>query len=356
MAMHSFFRRGTNLQSGVSDIQCRLSEPRPHVEPDNVHWTYEDYVRHGRGESFESIDGERFVNPQPTVWHQMASRNLARRLLRYLERQNVGELLHPPVDVIFADDTVLQPDIAVVLEEHRSRIQKAGLFGAPDFIVEFLSPSTASRDRREKRAVYARHGVREYWLADPERQRIEIFVLESGSLVKKAEHDHGEARSLAVLPGLCYRRRWPRSVRRQAFERPTQPLAAIPAQHLGDPREVMVVVLRDEERLVDDPHRHLEARMEAGADDLLLAELLEHGHVLRALGAEALEDLRDRALVVTRLVRLPVREVRARSGRRRRRASPRGGRARAVRGRAGAQRSAAGSISLLPGRASARRA
>ena len=73
---------------------------------------------------------------------------------------------------------------------------------------------------------------------------------------------------------------------------------------------MVVVVLRDEEGLVDDPHRHLQARMEAGADDLLLAELLEPGHVLRALGPEALEDVRDRALVVTRLVRLLVREVR----------------------------------------------
>ena len=68
-------------------------------------------------------------------------------------------------------------------------------------MIEILSPSTASRDRREKLGVYARYGVREYWLVDPERARIEVFVLEAGNLVKKAEHDSGEARSLAVLPG-----------------------------------------------------------------------------------------------------------------------------------------------------------
>ena len=110
-------------------------------------------------------------------------------------------LLHPPVDTVFADDTVLQPDLAVVLDEHRDMIRKGRLFGAPDFVIEILSPSTASRDRREKRAVYARQQLREYWLVDPKRARIEVFVLESGNLVKKAEHDQGEARSLAVLPG-----------------------------------------------------------------------------------------------------------------------------------------------------------
>ena len=98
---------------------------------------------------------------------------------------------------------MLQPDIAVLLDEHRDRIRKAGLFGAPDFVIEILSPSTASRDRSEKLAVYARYGVREYWLVDPKRERIEVFVLESGDLVQKAEHDSGEARSLAVLPGFA---------------------------------------------------------------------------------------------------------------------------------------------------------
>ena len=66
-------------------------------------------------------------------------------------------------------------------------------------MIEVLSPSTELRDRREKLSVYARYGVREYWLVDPERQRIEVFVLESGRLVKKAEHDSGEAARCGLL-------------------------------------------------------------------------------------------------------------------------------------------------------------
>src|SRR5206468_2365640 len=98
---------------------------------------------------------------------------------------DLGALMFPTVDVVFADDTVLQPDIVVVMKANLSRIRKAGIFGAPDLVVELLSPSTESRDRREKLAVYARHGVREYWLVDPEKQRIEVFVLESGKLIRR---------------------------------------------------------------------------------------------------------------------------------------------------------------------------
>jgi Uma2 family endonuclease len=143
------------------------------------------------------------VNPQPTLWHQIVGGNLAFLVKLYLRDQKLGVLLHPPVDVVLAQDTVLHPDLAVLLDEHRDRIREAGIFGAPDFVIEVLMPSTELRDRHDKLEVYSRYGVREYWLADPERRRIEVFVLESGRLVKKAQHDSGEARSLAVLPGFA---------------------------------------------------------------------------------------------------------------------------------------------------------
>lgn len=171
------------------------------LDPTTRTWTYEDYVRlTDEGEYFEIIDGEAFVNPQPTLWHQLASKNLEFLLETHIRASNVGVMVHT-VDVVFAEDCVLQPDIIVVLNENLNRMRKAGIFGAPDFVIEILSPSTASRDRRKKLAVYARHGVREYWLVDPEKRRIEVFVPEAGTLVRKASHEAGEARSLAVLPG-----------------------------------------------------------------------------------------------------------------------------------------------------------
>jgi Uma2 family endonuclease len=172
--------------------------------PSTFHWTYEDYVRLTGGDDyFEFIDGERFVNPVPTTRHQMASWVLEDLLSRFLSERGLGRMFHAPLDVVFADDTVLQPDIVVILNERRDRIRDAGIFGAPDFVIEVLSPSTASRDRREKLGVYARYGVREFWLVDPKLERIEVFILESGNLVKKADHASGKARSLVVLPGFA---------------------------------------------------------------------------------------------------------------------------------------------------------
>lgn len=172
------------------------------AKPGAFHWTYEEYVRRTvEGEYFEIIDGEAYVNPVPTSWHQSASRNLEFLLMLFLRGKDLGILHHAPFDVVFADDVLLQPDIVVIAKQNVPMVKKAGLFGAPDFIVEVLSPSTESRDRNEKLAVYARFGVREYWLVDPELLRIEVFVLESGRLVLKATHDSGDARSLAVLPG-----------------------------------------------------------------------------------------------------------------------------------------------------------
>lgn len=166
------------------------------------HWTYEEYVRLTDGEEyFEFIEGRQFIQPSPSTWHQSALGHLLYRLVPYLEETKLGVVLHRPLDVVFSDDTVLQPDIILTLNEHCERIREAGIFGAPDFVIEVLMPSTELRDRHDKLEVYSRYGVREYWLADPESRRIEVFVLESGRLVKKAEHDSGEAHSIAVLPG-----------------------------------------------------------------------------------------------------------------------------------------------------------
>lgn len=77
------------------------------------------------------------------------------------------------------------------------------MFGAPDLIVEILSESDPQRDTVRKRRIYARHAVREYWIVDPERDRVEVFVLEGRELVRKAALESGELRSLVVLPGFA---------------------------------------------------------------------------------------------------------------------------------------------------------
>ena len=78
---------------------------------------------------------------------------------------------------------------------------KRGIFAAPDLVIEILSEHDHPRDTVRKLRIYARHGVLEYWIVDPNADRIEVFVLEGGRLVCKAAHQSGDVRSLAVLPG-----------------------------------------------------------------------------------------------------------------------------------------------------------
>jgi Uma2 family endonuclease len=158
--------------------------------------TFEDLQRM-RGTShdrLELIDGELFVTPSPTRLHQLVAKRLTRLLLQAIDDAGVGEFYFAPFDVKLADDSVVQPDLLAVTCDRRDRLQSAGVEGAPDFAVEIVSPSTGRADRGLKRDLYARFGVAEYWLVDPDAGSITIFSDPVG------DHYRGEriAREIAV--------------------------------------------------------------------------------------------------------------------------------------------------------------
>jgi Uma2 family endonuclease len=172
------------------------------TKPTASRWTYRDYLAlPDDGRQYELIDGELLLNPSPVPRHQRVSFRLAVLLDAYLGESGLGILYPAPSDVVLSDDTVVQPDILVFLNEHRSRTTENGHFGPPDLAVEVLSPGTAERDRVRKLELYGRYGVREYWIVDPEARAIEIYGLDTGRLGMASTHDSGEVRSVAVLPG-----------------------------------------------------------------------------------------------------------------------------------------------------------
>jgi len=126
------------------------------------------------GKRREIVEGELFVTPSPDLNHQRISRRMGFALAKYLETRPIGEIFTAPLDVILSNFDVLEPDLLIVLNERRD-ILKTWVEGAPDLVVEILSPTTALRDRGPKLKAYARHGVREYWIVDPEQRAIEVF-------------------------------------------------------------------------------------------------------------------------------------------------------------------------------------
>lgn len=126
------------------------------------------------GKRREILDGELIVSPSPLLLHQRIVRRLLDAFGRYLDRHPVGEILVSPLDVIFGDLDVFEPDLIFVRNENRGILQD-WVRGAPDLVIEVLSPSSMSMDRGPKLKAYARFGVPEYWIVDPDAHAIEVY-------------------------------------------------------------------------------------------------------------------------------------------------------------------------------------
>ncbi|MFH0924141.1 MAG: Uma2 family endonuclease [bacterium] len=146
-------------------------------------FTYADYVKWPDNERWELIDGEAYdMSPAPSFSHQKVVGNI----YRILGNQLAGKKCIPgiaPTDIILSEYDVVQPDVFVVCD--KKKITEANIQGAPDVIIEVLSPSTGVKDRREKKALYERFGVREYILVDLVEKYVESFYLmEEGTYSK----------------------------------------------------------------------------------------------------------------------------------------------------------------------------
>ena len=140
-------------------------------------YTYQDYLQFPDELRCEIIDGEIFdMTPAPTTDHQTVTGEIFRISANHLkDRALPCRVFVAPVDVILSEKDIVQPDVVIVCE--RSKIERRGIFGAPDVVFEVLSPSTEPKDRRRKRALYERSGVREYFLVNPEAEFIEKYAL-----------------------------------------------------------------------------------------------------------------------------------------------------------------------------------
>ncbi len=150
----------------------------------------------------ELINNELYDLPMPTVSHQRASARLQYALHSFVLEKKQGEVFSAPLDVILGnlESVVLQPDLLFVSTE-RAGIIQSYIYGAPDLVVEIISPSSVVRDSVIKKDLYEAHGVREYWLLDPANRAIEVFVLENNRYrLDNYALSTGPVRSV-VLPG-----------------------------------------------------------------------------------------------------------------------------------------------------------
>ncbi len=146
----------------------------------------------------ELWDGELVMTPPPL--QQEISQRLEGFMIAFVQANHLGRVYHAPIDVVFSERQVLQPDILFISQENLGIIQDR-IRGVPDLLVEIISPGTWRRDRVEKRALYEQYGVREYWIVDPGAETVEVYRWQAGAFALHGRFVPGDVASSALLEG-----------------------------------------------------------------------------------------------------------------------------------------------------------
>lgn len=166
--------------------------------------TYHDYRQMPEGPPYyQLIDGELQMSPSRNRAHQKILTNIFSALVLHLAKNPVSELYVAPFDIYLTDLNVYQPDLVFISKERKTILTDQGAEGAPDLVVEILSPRTAKLDRGVKRDIYARTGVQELWIVDPDRQHVQVFDLAENAEAPAATYTKRQTLKSSVLPKLA---------------------------------------------------------------------------------------------------------------------------------------------------------
>jgi Uma2 family endonuclease len=131
---------------------------------------------------YEIVEGIRYdLKPAPTVTHQQISGSI--HIMLHQTCHANGTILYAPIDVYLDEENQFQPDLVYILHENASIIKEKRIEGAPDLVVEILSPSTSHNDKIRKKRQYERHGVKEYWIVDPVHRTVDQFIRDENKFV-----------------------------------------------------------------------------------------------------------------------------------------------------------------------------
>ncbi|MDQ2654719.1 MAG: Uma2 family endonuclease [Chloroflexota bacterium] len=167
--------------------------------------TYEEFlrVRDATNDQTELIEGELFVTPSPSSLHQAVVLRLTRVFDRALEERGNGVVFFAPLDVRLGLDSVVQPDILILLDERLNVLGEDAVEGVPSIAIEVLSRSTSRRDLIIKRQLYAAHEVAEYWIADPAGKTVTVHTDPADGQFRSVVTSLDTASSV-LLPNVCF--------------------------------------------------------------------------------------------------------------------------------------------------------
>ena len=162
--------------------------------------TYEDYRNLPDDMRCEILDGELIMAAAARRAHKRAESNLATDMTNFVRMNDLGEIYLAP-DVILSDRDIVQPDIVFLSRARLDIFNELNIVGAPDLVVEILSLSTRARDLRQKRDLYERSGVREYWIVDADEKTLTVLALNGGRYREIGVYREGEVLESPALGG-----------------------------------------------------------------------------------------------------------------------------------------------------------
>ena len=167
-----------------------------------VRQTYKDYCATPDDERYELLNGKLMMVPAPNMKHQKVLVRLTEKLNSFSEAHGLGEVYVAPCDVFLSDTDVVQPDLLFISRAREHTLTDANVRGAPDLVIEILSPSTAKRDLGYKHDLYGRHGVLEYWIVDPIAETVAVHRQQDGRLQLAETFGRRDTLRTALLEGL----------------------------------------------------------------------------------------------------------------------------------------------------------
>ena len=171
----------------MSDMQTKL--------------TYADYMKTPEEEHCELIGGELVMFTTPPTYHQLVLSNLMYKVGVFVRERDLGRVYPVLTDVVLSDRDVVKPDILYVSKQRSHILTRENVRGAPDLVVEILSPATAERDRTFKLDLYAQHGVKEFWIVDPDAKTITVLLQGEGRFEVSGIYEAGQSLRSPTLAG-----------------------------------------------------------------------------------------------------------------------------------------------------------
>lgn len=173
------------------------------LSSEDLKFTYEDYLLLPEdGKQYEIIEGELFMTPAPITNHQKVLFELGKKIDNFVLKNHLGIVIIAPCDVLFSKTNIMQPDLIFVSKENRAIITEKNIQGAPDLLVEITSPNTKDKDLVLKKKLYAKFGVKEYWIVFMKEEKVEIWRLEENAFNLDDVFERHDTLKSPLLKGL----------------------------------------------------------------------------------------------------------------------------------------------------------